>query len=204
MLRQVVLGSLLLVVAMPPAFAAQPPQAKPTAPAELYRYTDKNGRVVLDRLGVPPEYVSQGYEVLNDKGRVIRVVPPAPSLEERQRMAEEKAKAKSDAQLLRIYSEPADVDRARDRKLAELDGVIGVAQSNLHSLRTQQANLQAKAAEFERAGRPVPEHLLVQIDNLKAEQIGVEQDIERYREGRGEAEAAFAADRARLVELRGE
>src|SRR5690606_30818461 len=134
---------------------------------------------------------------------VLRVVPPAPSLEERQRLAEEKAKAQSDAQLLRIYSEPADVDRARDRKLAELDGLISVAQSNLHSLRTQQANLQGKAAEFERAGRQVPEHLLVQIDNIKAEQASTEKDIQRYRDSRKAAEASFAADRARLEKLLG-
>ncbi|TXI36125.1 MAG: DUF4124 domain-containing protein [Aquipseudomonas alcaligenes] len=203
MLRQSVLGLLLIATAVVPA-AAQPSQQKTAVPTELYRYTDKNGRVVLDRLGVPPEYVSQGYEVLNDKGRVIRVVPPAPSLEERQRQAEEKAKASSDAQLLRIYSEPADVDRALERKLAELDGLISVAQSNLHSLRTQQANLQAKAADFERSGGQVPEHLLVQIDNLKIEQAGVEKDIKRYQASRKEAEVSFAADRARLVELRGE
>lgn len=204
MLRLAAFGSLFLVSVMSAAMAAQPAKTKPSAPIELYRYTDNNGRVVLDRLGVPPEYVSRGYEVLNEKGRVVRVVPPAPSLEERQRIAEEKAKAKSDEQLLRIYSEPGDVDRARDRKLAELDGLTSVAQSNLHSLRTQQANMQSKAAEYERAGRQVPEHLLVQIDNLKAEQAGVEKDIQRYQQSRSEAEAAFAADRARLMELRGE
>jgi hypothetical protein len=202
MLRPVVLGVLILAAATGSAVAAEPAKAVPAA--EYYRYVDGQGRVVLNRQGVPTEYISKGYEVLNDKGRVIRVIPPAPSLEERKRLAEEKAKAKSDAQLLRIYSEPEDVDRARDRKLSELDGLISVAQSNLHSLRTQQANLQAQAAEFERAGRPVPEHLLVQIDNIKAEQAGVEKDIQRYQQGRSEAEAAFAADRARLVELRGE
>lgn len=172
--------------------------------AEYYRYVNDKGLVVLDRLGVPPEFIERGYQVVDDQGRVVREVPPAPSLEERKRLAAEKTKAKSDAQLLRIYSEPADVDRARDRKLAELDGVISVAQSNLSSLRTQQANLQSKAAEVERAGRQVPEHLLVQIDNLKAEQAGVEKDIQRYRKNYDEAKAAFAADRARLVELRGE
>lgn len=173
------------------------------AATEMYRYIDERGVTVIDRLGVPPEHVARGYEVLNEQGRVIRVVPPAPSAEERQRLAEEKAKASSDAQLLRIYSEVSDVDRARDRKLAELDGAIRVAESNLQSLRAQQGSLQAKAAEFERAGRQVPEHLLVQIENLKTEQAGVEKDIVRYRETRVSEEAAFAADRARLLELRG-
>ena len=200
--QQLLLAVFIASVLSQVAVAAQPPKADSSV--EYYRYTDSQGRVVLNRQGVPTEYISKGSEVLNDGGRVIRVVPPAPSLEERKRLAEEKAKAKSDAQLLRIYSEPADVERARDRKLAELDGTISVAQSNLLSLRTQQANLQAKAAEFERAGRQVPEHLLVQIDNLKAEQASVEKSIERYRQTRKDAEVSFAADRARLIELRGE
>jgi hypothetical protein len=172
--------------------------------AEFYRYVNDKGVTVIDRLGVPPEYIEKGYQVVDDQGRVIRSVPKAPTLEERRQMAEEKARAKSDIQLLRIYSEPQDVDRARDRKLAELDGVIGVAYGNLNSLRTQQANLQSRAAEIERSGSQVPEHLLVQIDNLKAEQAGVEKDIQRYKQTRADAAASFAADRARLVELRGE
>ena len=202
MLRSLLFGVSVLISHAQVVAAAEPAKTAPAA--EYYRYVDDQGRVVLSRQGVPPELISKGYEVLNDKGRVIRVIPPAPSLEERKRLAAEKAKAKSDAQLLRIYSEPADVDRARDRKLAELDGTISVAQSNLLSLRTQQANLQAQAAEHERAGREVPEHLLVQIDNIKAEQVSVEKSIERYRQARKEAESSFAADRARLVELRGE
>ncbi|MDX5372365.1 MAG: DUF4124 domain-containing protein [Pseudomonadaceae bacterium] len=195
------LARLTLLLALLPHAAVAAGQAG--GGIEYYRYKDDQGRVVLSRQGVPPEHISKGYEVIDDKGRVLNVVPPAPSLEERQRLAEEKAKAQSDAQLLRIYSEPADVDRARDRKLAELDGLISVAQSNLHSLRTQQANLQGKAAEFERDGRQVPEHLLVQIDNIKAEQASTEKDIQRYRDSRKAAEASFAADRARLEKLLG-
>ncbi len=200
MLRSVVF-SLSLLAGVGPVMAADP--AKTAQPVEYYRYVNDKGVTVIDRLGVPPEYIEKGYQVVNDQGRVVRVVPPAPTAEERKRMVEEKAKASSDAQLLRIYTEVADVDRARDRKLAELDGVISVAQSNLNSLRTQQANLQATAAESERVGRPVPEHLLVQIDNLKAEQEGVQRDIERYQKGRADAEASFAADRARLEVLVG-
>lgn len=195
---------MLKLVALSLSLAMGFGHASLAAADEYYRYRNDKGVTVLDRLGVPPEHIEKGYQVVDEQGRVIREVPPAPTMEERQRMIEEKARARSDVQLLRIYSEPADVDRARTRKLAELDGVIGVAHSNLSSLRTQQANLQSQAAEFERAGRDVPEHLLVQIDNIKAEQIGVEKDIQRYQKSRAEAEAAFAADRERLVELRGE
>lgn len=168
---------------------------------ELYRYVDDKGVTVLSRQGVPPEFIARGYEVLNDQGRVIKVIPPAPSAEEMKRLMADKARASSDAQLLRLYSSPEDVDRARERKLNELDGLISVAQGNLQSVRTQQSNLQSQAADHERAGRPVPDHLLAQIDNQKAEQRRLQKDIKRYQEARKHAEASFLADHARLVEL---
>lgn len=171
--------------------------------AELYRYTNEKGVTVLDRQGVPSQYIGQGYEVLNEQGRVVQVVPPAPSPEEMQRLLAEKARAKTDAQLLRLYSRVEDIERAKERKLHELDGVIGVARGNLQSLRAQQDNLQLQAAGHERGGRAVPQHLLTQIDNLKSEQASVAKSILRYQEGRIQAEADFDADRARLTELLG-
>lgn len=171
------------------------------AQAELYRYTNEKGVTVLDRLGVPPQFIDKGYEVLNDQGRVVKTVPPAPTLEERQRMQADKARAGSDAQLLRLYTGVEDVDRALQRKLSELDGLITVAKGNQQSLRTQQANLQAQAADNERAGRQVPEALVAQIDNVRSEYKRLDDDIARYQDERKKAQATFAADRARLAEL---
>jgi hypothetical protein len=168
---------------------------------ELYRYTDERGTTVLSRQGVPPEHIGRGYQVLNEQGRVIRVIPPAPTAEELQRMQLEKAQALSDVQLLRLYSTPEDVERARQRKLAELDGLIGVARGNLQSVRTQQGNLQSQAAEHERAGREVPAHLLAQIENQIAEQARLKSDIERYRALREQSNANFDADLDRLKQL---
>lgn len=168
---------------------------------ELYRYTDERGTTVLSRQGVPPEHIARGYEVLNEQGRVVRVIPPAPTAEELRRMQQEKARALSDAQLLRLYSTPEDVERARQRKLAELDGLIGVARGNLQSVRTQQGNLQSQAAEHERAGREVPAHLLAQIDNQIAEQARLKSDIERYQALREQSNANFDADLDRLKQL---
>lgn len=171
------------------------------AQAELYRYTNEKGVTVLDRLGVPPQFIDKGYEVLNDQGRVVKTVPPAPTLEERQRMQADKARAGSDAQLLRLYTSVEDVDRALQRKLSELDGLITVAKGNQQSLRTQQANLQAQAADNERAGRQVPEALVAQIDNVRSEYKRLDDDIARYQDERKKAQTTFAADRARLAEL---
>ena len=42
---------------------------------ELYRYVNDKGVIVLDRQGVPPEYIGKGYDVLSDQGRVVRLAP---------------------------------------------------------------------------------------------------------------------------------
>jgi len=174
------------------------------AQAELYRYVDDKGVVVLNRLGVPPQFIGRGYEVLNDQGRVTEVVPPAPTAQERQRLLEAKVRAGNDAQLLRLYASVQDVERAKARRLSELDSVIGITRGNLQSLRTQQANLQSQAANHERAGRQVPEHLLTQIDNLAKEQASLRRDVERYRQTRKQAELSFARERERVAELLGQ
>ena len=178
--------------------------ASTAAQAELYRYVDDKGVVVLDRHGVPPQFIGRGYEVLNDQGRVTQVVPPAPTAQERKLLLEAKARAETDAQLLRLYASVADVERAKARRLSELDSIIGITRGNLQSLRTQQANLQSQAANHERAGRKVPEQLLVQIDNLAKEQASLRRDVERYKQTRKQAEVSYGREREQVAELLGQ
>ncbi len=178
-------------------------QAAPGGAVELYRYVTDNGVVVLYRHGVPPQYIGKGYQVLNDQGRVIRTVPPAPTAEELRQRKAAQAQASSDAQLLRLYSSLEDVDRARERRLAELDGLSSVARGNLQSLKLQQANLQGQAANQERAGRPVAQARVDQLDDLKQEEKRLQGEIGRFQKAREDAERTYAADRARLSQLLG-
>jgi hypothetical protein len=167
----------------------------------FYRYVDSRGGTVLDRQGVPPEYAGKGYQVLNERGRVLKVVPPAPTADEVQRQRIDKAQADSDAQLLHLYSSVADVDRAKARKLAELDALVAVAQGNLQNLSTQQSNLQSQAADQERAGRVVPQSLVDQMNGLRDDQSNLKAEIVRYQDSRKQVDASFAVDRVRVQQL---
>ena len=170
---------------------------------EMYRYVNDKGITVIDRLGVPPQYIGKGYQVLNEQGRVIREVPPAPTAAEIEQRKADAARASSDQQLMRMYTSVEDVDRARDRKLAELDGLTSVAKGNLQSLKMQQANPQARAADQERAGRQVPDDLVAQLNNLRSDEQRLQQDITRYQQLRVQAVSSFGEDRARVAQLVG-
>lgn len=176
---------------------------QPTSQVEMYRYVNDKGITVIDRLGVPPQYIGKGYQVLNDQGRVIREVPPAPTAAEIEQRKADAARASSDQQLMRMYTSVEDVDRARDRKLSELDGLTSVAKGNLQSLKMQQANLQARAADQERAGRQVPDDLVAQLNNLRSDEQRLQQDIARYQQLRVQAVSSFGEDRARVAQLVG-
>ncbi|WP_447754949.1 DUF4124 domain-containing protein [Pseudomonas nicosulfuronedens] len=196
--NRVLMGLLGAMLAGQVAAAGQP-----TGQVEMYRYVNDKGITVIDRLGVPSQYIGKGYQVLNDQGRVIREVPPAPTAAEIEQRKADAARISSDQQLMRMYTSVEDVDRARDRKLAELDGLTSVAKGNLQSLKTQQANLQARAADQERAGRPVPGDLVAQLGNLRGDEQRLLQDIARYQQLRTQAVSSFGEDRARVAQLVG-
>ncbi|RMT77637.1 DUF4124 domain-containing protein [Pseudomonas viridiflava] len=182
-------------------FASSVIQAADVPEVRVYRYIDSRGVTVIDRLGVPPEYVAKGYEVLNARGRVVQVVAPAPTAEQIHQAEAAKLQAEANTKLLSLYGSVEEVDRVKARKLAELDTLIDVAQGNIQGLSAQQHSLQGQAADQERAGRPVPQAIIEQLDDLRVQQQKLQADIVGYRTARAKAEADFAADRTRMQQL---
>lgn len=168
---------------------------------EYYRYTDERGITVINRQGVPANLIGNGYEVLSEQGRVLRVVPRAPTPEEYRKMQDAAAQAKADRQLLMLYTRVEDIDRARDRKVADIDGQISIARGNLLSTNSLKADLQRQAASQERAGRQVPAALLKQIEEVTVDQQRLQKQIARYMQSKKEIESIFASDKMRLTEL---
>ncbi len=168
---------------------------------EYYRYTDERGITVINRQGVPASLIGNGYEVLSEQGRVLRVVPRAPTPEEFKKMQDAEARAKSDRQLLMLYTRVEDIDRARDRKVADIDGQVSIARGNLLSTNSLKADLQRQAASQERAGRQVPAALLKQIEEVTVDQQRLQRQIARYMQSKKDIENVFANDKLRLTEL---
>jgi hypothetical protein len=170
---------------------------------EYYRYTDERGITVINRQGVPSHLIGDGYEVLSEQGRVVRVVPRAPTPEEYRKMQAEKEQAKSDRQLLLLYTRVEDIDRALERKVTDIEGQISIARGNLLSTNSLKADLQGQAASQERAGRVVSEDLLQRIKAATIDQRRLQKQISRYLQSKHDVESAFERDKKRLIELLG-
>ncbi|MEH3021662.1 MAG: DUF4124 domain-containing protein [Pseudomonas oryzihabitans] len=169
--------------------------------AELYRYLDRNGTLVIDRQGVPPEYAGKGYDVLNEQGRVIRKVAPALPAEELERRERARQQALADEQLRKLYSNVEDIDRAKARKLAELESLMQIKKANLEAARQLQAQLMEQAAVLQRNGQTLPGDMQARLETAAADQVRLQADLDRYETIRRATGAAFDHDRARMQEL---
>ena len=159
----------------------------------MYRYTNDEGVAVV-AYQVPPEHVARGYEVLNEKGVTIDVVPRSLSQEERASMNTEERLAREaeeererlqewDRSLLLRYSAVEDIEAARDRALRDLRIRVSILKGKQRSLRQQVENYQAQAADQERRGQSVDEAHLEAIEDLRREMARAERSlIERERE----------------------
>lgn len=128
---------------------------------EWYRFRNEQGVMVLAN-SIPPSLVDNGYSVVGDDGRVLRVVP---SRQEgmRQRAEDEARRARdevsssrqrADEELLKLYASPADVEAAMQRKLNSIENDIARIRADLESLIGKKSDLESRGAERERAGQP--------------------------------------------------
>lgn len=168
---------------------------------QFFRYKDADGQTVINS-SIPPEFVKNGYEIIDDKGVVLREVAPQLSDEEiRNRRAEEQRVQEErvrDAELVKLYRSPGDVDRAMRTWLSRLDMEIRLKDNRIDILRTEFNALQSQAANQERAGQAVDAELLTQMAGIEAEIAEYQAEIDHVEARKTEAREDFAADRERM------
>jgi len=172
--------------------------------ANMYRYTDDNGQLVISST-IPQEATKRGYDILSNNGRVIETIAPAPTVEEiaareaeKERQQQLKIQQEQDRQLLKRFSHPDQAVRAMHRKIRELEGLIQLKRGNISVISSQLDNEQSRAADMERAGRDIPEATLERIRRLEAQIRDVEREIAAQQQDIGAMKREFEADIERL------
>lgn len=178
----------------------------------LYRYRNAEGNVVVG-FQVPVESVKGGYEVLNNKGMVLKVVPrelteeerKSKNAEERQQQearAEQERLRKWDESLMLRYSVVADIEDAQRRALGDLRVRMSILNNNRRATKRQIETYQAQAADTERAGGDVKVERLRAIEQLQIDIKTIERDIETRKLEIEELSASYEADISRFEMLR--
>lgn len=179
--------------------------------AELFKYVDDSGVTVLND-HVPPDVVKNGYTILDATGRVLKIIPRALTLEEiiardKQLELEEQVRKRiaageaADADLLRLYSSPNEVKRARDSKVASVERFVNSVRINLQRLRVQKRQLEVRVANIERAGGAIPKENLERITSLGARIDKFQAEISAKVTEMDQLKHAYAADLKRVLDL---
>ncbi|MDP2609772.1 MULTISPECIES: hypothetical protein [unclassified Oceanobacter] len=180
--------------------------------AKLYRFKVDGQTVLRDR--IPAELVGQGYEVLGSNGMVLEVVAPAPTEEELvirrareaaelQRQEQIAQQKEADINLLRLYEQPSDVERARLRKSEEVATYITLQERRQQALEEKLQVAQQQAERFTSKGYPVPEDIQDEVDEIVDVIADSQRDIRDRRAELGRITRDYAEqyERIRILQV---
>lgn len=181
---------------MPGAFAAN-----------IYKYYDNQGNM-FHGSQVPPEYVKNGYEVINEKGVVIETIPRALTAAEREAQAqalrdqqnneeERLRQEEADRLLLRLYRSPDEIIRRRDSTVEQLDAQITALTGLREDAQRRVDNLQGQVD----SNPNPPETLLSQLEDATEERDRLTRQVDRIQSEKAETLETAEKNLARLREL---
>ena len=161
---------------------------------------------------IPAAYVGSGYEVLNESGQIVRVVPPAKTDTELERdavaaraqeaeAAAQAAQLERDTFLLRRYSTIQDIEAARDRSLRELDIRIAILSGQRDTLSQQLARHQSALDTAAQSDAASPQYEEETVAALKAEIQSLDEASEGRQQQAAALAEAYSRDIARFAEL---
>jgi hypothetical protein len=204
---------LLLALALAPSAFAADSKKPVTSVNQWYKYQDDNGVTVISH-DIPPAFVHKGYTIVDDHGKVVKVVArqltteeiaarDAKAATEKEQADAEKTRQRRDEELMKLYASPADVEAARDRKIASIENEIGRINGNIERLTLQKSRLEEQGAERERAGQPPSPEIVENLKILDAQIADREKEIAARHLEQDQQRANFEYDLERMRAMTG-
>ncbi len=163
----------------------------------LYRYTQPSGNIVISD-SIPPEYASQGYEIIDSRGNIIKTVPKELSeAEKAQRVANQKELARLaawDKELLARYSQVSDLESRKKRRIAGIKNSIDSLKLTLKNISNTISYYKAEAAADERQGEAVAKETVGSIARLQKDKDFISNEIARKEKEEARVTDSFNKD----------
>ncbi len=179
-----------------------------------YKWYDGQGLVHYSD-SLTAEAMKYGYDLVNDRGLVVRRVPRQLNAEERAAAAKlaeaEAAKrraaqevATAEAQMLDAYPDEESYRISLQQTLDTVDQQIHTTRINLRSQEKALADLLARAAEIENAKKPVPKFLTDSVAAQRNVVTGLRATLQRQQALRAQTVQDQVKQLARYRELKAE
>ena len=173
---------------------------------------------------VPPEYAQQETRTINKRGITTDISERAPTKEEleeqeRQKEAEQlrleeeerqlaleeqrrKQQETYDRVLLSTFLNEEEILRSRDRKLVAIDATLELTRITVDKLQEKLEAEKARAANYERQGKTLPERTQEDIDSLQKQIDDKQNYIVSKEKEKQELLDKYEADMVRFRELK--
>lgn len=181
------------------------------AHAALYKWTDERGIVhYSDKL--PPDAVNRANYELDRQGRtihkteqahpVVQRVPKSETEEQKIREAERERMLalRRDRALVESYANESEIDLAKSRALATIDGQVQSAEGLVAQMLKRREELVSKETTY--APRPVPGEIKREIETIDDELAHQHEYIAAKKKESATVGARYDADKQRFHELR--
>jgi hypothetical protein len=165
--------------------------------ARTFKWMDEHGKVHYgDTL---PEQPTKNAEY-NKQGRELRKV--ALRVEAAPLSAEEEQARRRDRALLGTYTNPDEIDLARDRSVEIIDLAIKGSEARMKVLQARMDSLLARQAKLA-SGKPLPEDLARDLFETQKEMDGLAERMRVKSQEQDEVRARYQTDRERFMQLSG-
>ena len=179
--------------------------ALPADAASLYRYINDKGYQEIG-YSVPNHLVPNGYDVIDESGRLVRRVAAQLSEEDYAAKLERERKLEACenalARVHRRYESPQDIDKAERQFEAQREESLQNYQSTLEITQAELEKAQQQAASYEREGKQINVNVLATIDQTKTTIANLEAQIEQNRRS-GLTQAETFDEERRVFQLNG-
>lgn len=156
-----------------------------------YRYKDTDGKLVITNT-MPADKARLGYEMIDSNGRVLKkfegelTAEDIENLKKKQKeMMTEKQRNQQqreyDLSLMRRYSFVTDIEAEKKRKIEELKATLSIVSGNLHGVRGDLETEYARAANFERQGKRLPDDIKKRIAEIE-KSVSSTEELYKQRE----------------------
>ena len=209
--RRCLVVAAAVLVALPCVTLAASRGGKPLVSEEVYRCRDAKGQMHFGQ-NIPEQCMELDVEVLDETGRVVRVIPGRRSMDQvaAQKAAEDvaKASAQRDRTLLATYLTVADIERLRDQRLELLEQQSRVTQQYIVNLRERESRLMADVQKYRpysdsAKAQPLPDHVAEEIVNTVNGLQVYQGELAKNTAEQERLRAEFGSDIARFKELKG-
>jgi hypothetical protein len=183
------------------------------AEGALYKWTDERG-VTHYSDKMPPDAVNRASVEMNRDGTTARKreqvkpvaqrIPKDETEEQRMRQAERDRQlaARRDRALMESYTNESEIELAKTRAVATIEGQIESAQAFITQMEKRRDDLEAKKSTY--APRPVPGEIAREIENIDAEVARQNTFIMAKKKEASGVAARYESDKLRFRELRSE